>query len=139
MRNIGERGFRAARIRRPRPPAERLAKPGDGCDGARPLFTEGGAPPAASGNRGGSEIRESELAIASEVSRGDTVEVDVQVSSAHITAEGIAEEGGRRGTVITVRNVKTGRKFRARIEGKDKVSVLPGSSAGLVGDDEEKS
>ena len=87
----------------------------------------------------GAEIRESEVAIPSEVSRGDTVEVDVQVSSAHITAEGIAEESGRRGAIITVRNVKTGRKFRARIDGKDKVSVLPGSSAGLVGDDEEKS
>jgi flagella basal body P-ring formation protein FlgA len=87
----------------------------------------------------GAEIRESEIAIPSEVSRGDTVEVDVQVSSAHITAEGIAEESGRRGAVITVRNVKTGRKFRARIDGKDRVSVLPGSSAGLVGDDEEKS
>ncbi|HZQ54366.1 MAG TPA: flagellar basal body P-ring formation chaperone FlgA [Bryobacteraceae bacterium] len=87
----------------------------------------------------GAEIRESEVAIPSEVSRGDTVEVDVQVSSAHITAEGIAEESGRRGAVITVRNAKTGRKFRARIDGKDKVSVLPGGGAGLVGDDEEKS
>lgn len=87
----------------------------------------------------GAEIRESLVTAPSDVNRGDTVEVDVQVNSAHITAEGIAEEGGRCGAIITVRNIKSGRKFRARIEGKDKVSVVPGGAVGLVGDEQEKS
>lgn len=67
-----------------------------------------------------------------DVERGDLVAVIVQSERTRLEAQGIAEDGGRRGSVITVRNPKSGRKFRARIENKDKVLVLPTSSAGLV-------
>jgi len=67
-----------------------------------------------------------------DVERGDLVAVIVQSERTRLEAQGIAEEGGRRGSVITVRNAKSGRKFRARIEDKDKVLVLATSSAGLA-------
>jgi flagella basal body P-ring formation protein FlgA len=67
-----------------------------------------------------------------DVERGDLVAVVVQSERTRLEAQGIAEDGGRRGSVITVRNAKSGRKFRARIEDKDKVLVLATSSAGLA-------
>ena len=67
-----------------------------------------------------------------DVERGDSVAVIVQSERTRLEAQGIAEDGGRRGSVITVRNARSGRKFRARIEDKDKVLVLATSSAGLV-------
>ena len=67
-----------------------------------------------------------------EVERGDTVAVIVETASTRIEAEGVAEQAGRLGAVILVRNAKSGRKFRARIDDKDKVSVVPGGPFGLV-------
>jgi flagella basal body P-ring formation protein FlgA len=67
-----------------------------------------------------------------DVERGDLVAVIVQSERTRLEAQGIAEDGGRRGSVITVRNARSGRKFRARVEDKDKVLVLATSSAGLV-------
>ncbi len=60
------------------------------------------------------------------------MDVIVETASTHIEAEGIAEEAGRTGAVITVRNVKSGKKFRARVEDKDKVVVVPGGPFGLA-------
>jgi len=70
-----------------------------------------------------------------EVERGDTVEVIVETASTHIEAQGVAEQAGRTGAVITVHNAKTGRKFRARVEAKDQVLVVPGGPAGLVAEE----
>ena len=67
-----------------------------------------------------------------EVERGDLVKVLVQMESAHVEAQGIAEESGRCGAVITVRNARSGRKFRALIQEKDKVLVVPEGPTGLV-------
>jgi flagella basal body P-ring formation protein FlgA len=67
-----------------------------------------------------------------DVERGDTVAVIVEYGSARIEAQGVAEQAGQIGAVITVHNSKTGRKFRARVEDKDKVLVVPGGPAGLV-------
>ena len=67
-----------------------------------------------------------------DVERGDLVTVIVQSERTRLEAQGIAEDGGRRGSVITVRNARSGRKFRARIEDKDKVLVLSTGSAGLA-------
>ena len=67
-----------------------------------------------------------------DVERGDLVVVVVQSERTRLEAQGIAEDGGRRGSIVTVRNAKSGRKFRARIEDKDKVLVLATSSAGLA-------
>ncbi len=67
-----------------------------------------------------------------EVERGDLVAVVIQTSRTHIEAQGIAEQSGRTGAIITVRNSKTGWKFRARVEARGKVLVVPGGPAGLV-------
>ncbi len=80
----------------------------------------------------GQTLTQSMLRQRSEVERGDLVKVLVQMQSAHVEAQGIAEESGRRGSVITVRNVRSGRKFRARIEDKGQVLVMPNGPTGLV-------
>ncbi len=70
-----------------------------------------------------------------EVERGDLVAVIVQTGGTHIEAQGVAEQSGRTGAVITVRNAKSGWKFRARVEDKDKVLVVPGGPIGLVNEE----
>jgi len=82
--------------------------------------------------RTGSTITENLLEAPKDVTQGETVEVTVETDGACIKAQGVAEESGRRGTVITVHNVTSGRKFRARIEDKGKVLVVPGGPFGLV-------
>lgn len=80
----------------------------------------------------GTVLSEALLRPVNDVERGDTVRVVVQVQSAHIETEGVAEEGGVRGSTVTVRNPKSGRKYRARIESRDRVVVLPVTLAGLA-------
>ena len=75
------------------------------------------------------------LRVANDVERGDSVQVIVQIDSARIEAQGIAEDGGPRGSFVTIRNPESGRKFRARVEDRDKVFVLPTSAAGLAVED----
>jgi flagella basal body P-ring formation protein FlgA len=77
-------------------------------------------------------LRPSLLRERKDVERGDLVAVIVQSERTRLEAQGVAEDGGRKGSVITVRNTKSGRKFRARIEDKGKVLVLATSSAGLT-------
>lgn len=72
-----------------------------------------------------------------DVTRGDTVEVTVNGAGALIRTAGVAEESGNRGATIVVRNATSGRKFRARVEDKDKVSVVPGVGAGLIAKDQK--
>lgn len=80
----------------------------------------------------GTVLRTSFLRERKDVERGDLVAVIVQSERTRLEAQGIAEDAGRRGSVVTVRNAKSGRKFRARVEDKDKVLVLATSSAGLA-------
>jgi flagella basal body P-ring formation protein FlgA len=70
-----------------------------------------------------------------DVERGDTVNVIAEYGAARIETQGVAEQAGRIGAVITVHNSKTGRKFRARVQDKDKVLVVPGGPAGLVSEE----
>jgi flagella basal body P-ring formation protein FlgA len=72
-----------------------------------------------------------------DVDRGDTVEVVVNGAGALIRTAGIAEESGNRGAMIVVRNATSGRKFRARVEDKGKVSVVPGVGVGLMAKDQK--
>jgi len=72
-----------------------------------------------------------------DVARGDTVEVVVNSGGALVRTAGVAEESGNRGTTIIVRNTTSGRRFRARVEDKDKVSVAPSIGVGLVGKDQK--
>ena len=72
-----------------------------------------------------------------DIARGDTVEVVVNGVGALIRTAGVAEESGNRGAAIMVRNATSGRKFRARVEDKGKVSVVPGVAAGLIAKDQK--
>jgi len=85
----------------------------------------------------GDPLFESLLEPAKDVARGDTVKVEVRGESTLIETAGVAEEAGNRGATITVRNLTSGRKFRARVEDKDKVSVVPGAAAGLIARDQK--
>lgn len=83
----------------------------------------------------GIPLTENDLERPRDVERGDTLMVIAEEGRARIVAQGTAEEGGRRGAVITVRNNASGKKFRARVEEKDKVLVIPGTSSGLAVED----
>ena len=72
------------------------------------------------------------LRVRADVERGDLVQVSVPMQSGRLEAQGVAEEGGAKGSVISIRNARSGRKFRARVEAKGKVLVVPNGPAGLV-------
>jgi flagellar basal body P-ring formation protein FlgA len=60
-----------------------------------------------------------------EVQRGDLVDVTAIQGAAQLRMPALAENQGRQGDTISLRNPRTGRIFRARIEGKDKALVMP--------------
>jgi len=74
-----------------------------------------------------------------QVERGDLVQVTVQTERTRIEAQAVAEESGGSGSIIAVRNAKSGRKFRAKVQEKGKVLVVPEGPAGLVTDEDLKS
>lgn len=67
-----------------------------------------------------------------QVERGDLVQVVVELKQTRLEAQGVAEESGAKGSLITVRNARSGRKFRARVEDRGKVLVMPEGPTGLV-------
>jgi len=73
--------------------------------------------------RTGSTVLRSQLGRAPEVARGDIVQVDVTAGAAHLTLEGRAQANGVTGALIPVKNMTSGKDFRARVTGKGKVSV----------------
>lgn len=73
--------------------------------------------------RAGSEIRLDQLVDAKDVARGERVRVEVVEGAARLEFEGIAESSGSAGEMIPVRNPDTNRRFRARVEGRGRVSV----------------
>jgi flagella basal body P-ring formation protein FlgA len=73
-----------------------------------------------------------------EVKLGELVTVVVENGGARVETQGVARQAGRHGEIITVLNPKTGRAYRARIEGKSSVTVVPGGSVGLVGDERKE-
>jgi flagella basal body P-ring formation protein FlgA len=74
--------------------------------------------------KAGEPIFASMLVSPREVERGDNVDVEVSSGSAYLSFEAISQSAGRAGELILVRNPESGRYFRARVEGKDKVSVI---------------
>ena len=64
-----------------------------------------------------------QLVDAKDVARGERVRVEVVEGAARLEFEGIAEGSGSAGETIPVRNPDTNRRFRARVEGKGRVSV----------------
>jgi len=87
----------------------------------------------------GVALFESLFEIAKEVERNELVTVLIEAGSTHIQTQGVAEWAGRRGDVISVRNPKTGRVYRARVEDKGTVRVVPGGAVGLVVEEKNKS
>ena len=73
--------------------------------------------------RAGATVLRSQLSRAPEVARGDVVKVDVTAGGAHLLFEGRAETDGFTGKTILVKNLSSGKDFRARVTGKDKVIV----------------
>ncbi len=82
--------------------------------------------------RAGTVLTSRLLEAPKEVERGDTVSVLVQAPGARIEAAGVAEQSGARGSLIVVRNAKSGKKFRALVEDQDKVVVIPQAPIGLA-------
>jgi flagella basal body P-ring formation protein FlgA len=80
----------------------------------------------------GTTLFESLFETAKDVERNELVTVMIEAGSAHIRTQGVAIWAGRRGDVISVRNPKTGRVYRALIEDKGTVRVVPGGAVGLV-------
>jgi flagella basal body P-ring formation protein FlgA len=55
--------------------------------------------------------------------RGETVHVEVRNGAARLELDGIAETSGSVGQFIPILNSSSKKRFRARVEGKGRVSV----------------
>lgn len=77
--------------------------------------------------RAGLPVLRSDLTEAFEVDRGDTVEVTAVSGATQLELEALAETSGRQGDVISLRNPRSGKLFRARIEGKGRAIVMVSS------------
>jgi flagella basal body P-ring formation protein FlgA len=73
--------------------------------------------------REGVPIPARQIELPLEVKRGETVEVSVRNGAAVIRGQALAEEGGRRGETILVRNLKSDRTYRAEITGPQQVGI----------------
>ncbi len=78
-------------------------------------------------------ILRSDLREPFQIQRGESVEVTAIAGAAQLKMEAIAENSGKQGDVISLRNPRTGKSFRARIEGHDQALVLAGPVAMLTG------
>jgi len=73
--------------------------------------------------RAGSTVLRSQLSRAPEVAKGDMVQVEVTAGAARLMLAGEAQANGVTGATILVRNLSSGKDFRARVTGKGKVRV----------------
>jgi flagella basal body P-ring formation protein FlgA len=73
----------------------------------------------------GAEVRLDNLVWPNDVNRGDLVHVEVRFGGAHLALMGRAEAAGHVGDVVAIRNPDSTKVFRARIEARDRVIVLP--------------
>jgi flagella basal body P-ring formation protein FlgA len=71
----------------------------------------------------GAPIRTDQLEEPKEVMRGETVHVEVRNGAARLELDGIAETSGSVGQFIPILNSSSKKRFRARVEGKGRVSV----------------
>jgi flagella basal body P-ring formation protein FlgA len=78
--------------------------------------------------RAGGSVLRTDLSEAFQVERGDTVEVTAVSGPAQLELEAQAETSGRQGDVISLRNPRSGKLFRARIEGKGRAIVMVSAS-----------
>jgi flagella basal body P-ring formation protein FlgA len=62
------------------------------------------------------------------VEKGDRVAVEVRTGSMKLSMDTVSESGGRTGETVVLRNLSSGKRFPARIEGKGRaVSLSPAS------------
>jgi flagella basal body P-ring formation protein FlgA len=73
--------------------------------------------------RAGLPIRKSQIAPRPDVAKGDIVNVEVFAGAAHLMVKGLAQSEGFQGSTIVVRNLSSGKDFRARVAGKSQVIV----------------
>jgi flagella basal body P-ring formation protein FlgA len=78
----------------------------------------------------GTQIRPGDIEWPPEVRRGDTVAVEVRSGAAHLALSGKSESDGRTGETISVRNLRSNKVFRARVDGKDRAVVDAGAPLG---------
>jgi flagella basal body P-ring formation protein FlgA len=74
----------------------------------------------------GQAVLRTELSEPLAIKAGDDVEVDVESGRAHLKLVARAENSGRVGDIVSVRNPKSGKNFRARVQAKGRVIVMPG-------------
>jgi flagella basal body P-ring formation protein FlgA len=82
--------------------------------------------------RAGLPVLRTDLADPFEVQRGETVAVTAMSGAAQVALEAVAETSGRQGDVITLVNPRSGKTFRARVEGKSRAVVVTGPLAMLA-------
>jgi len=63
-----------------------------------------------------------------EIRRGETVAVTVISGAAEVALNALAESSGRQGDFVTLTNPRSGRRFRARVEGKDRALLIAGGA-----------
>jgi len=73
--------------------------------------------------RAGSPVRVDELTAPREVMRGQTVFVEVHNGAARLAFEAVAQDSGSIGDSVFILNPESRKIFRARVEGKGRVSV----------------
>ena len=76
----------------------------------------------------GSPVLRSDLTEAFQVETGSVVEVTAISGAAQLQLEAVAQSSARQGDLVSLRNPRSGKTFRARVEGKGKAIVLSDSS-----------
>lgn len=82
----------------------------------------------------GAEIHLGQLQQPPDIRRGDSVLIEVLSNSARLAFTGKSESDGRKGDLVSIRNLHSNRIFRARVDGKDRALVdirRPDESNGL--------
>ena len=83
----------------------------------------------------GTLLTRSLLDLPHDVERGDALIVVAESGRARVEAQCIAEENGRAGDIISVRNSRSGRRFRALVQAKGKAVVAFTDALGLIAED----
>jgi flagella basal body P-ring formation protein FlgA len=78
-------------------------------------------------------IPRTQLAPPPDIAKGEIVDVQVLEGAAHLTVQGRAQTDGVTGSLIWVRNLSSGKDFRARVAGKNQVVV--GASPAAAAED----
>jgi len=80
----------------------------------------------------GMPVLRTDLVEPLQIRRGESVLVTAVSGAAQLRMEAVAENSGKQGDMISLRNPRSGRSFRARVEGKDQALVIAGPVAVLT-------